>query len=146
MKKKQQKKLKQVQSPKWDRIRTLLNVAGKAIGLGPLEAKVSDEGQGEFQMEVTYGYSIWWDGGKYTVQHSTVIRGVRYTRNGDGWPDDYDVVDVSEFQPREIDNMVRLIIGSIAIDRIYDTLDDFFNEEILDTLAQDDLESPKGRQ
>src|SRR5437764_11925656 len=39
-------------------------------------------------MEVTYGYSIWWDGGKYTVQHSTVIRGVRYTRNGDGWPED----------------------------------------------------------
>jgi hypothetical protein len=35
------------------------------------------------------------DDGMFLVCHVTVIPGVRYTSNGDGWPDDVDVTELS---------------------------------------------------
>jgi len=121
----------QIAPVNWDRLRQLINTGLSAIGMKPVPATLEDCGQGEFQMEIAYGYSVYWDGKLLTLQSSIVIPGIRTLRNGDpGWPDDVDVSDVASFAPNQLADLARSASSHIAESLIDTHLEGFFEDEM----------------
>lgn len=124
----------------WDRLRTLVNVALRGIGLRPMPCKVTND-DGVETMALDWGISIVWPamvavkGQKrpvpgFAVQREIVIPGVRTFRNGDpGYPDDVDFEELKSFATNDLAAMVRFAVTSMAMARIEDYLNAFLEEE-----------------
>jgi hypothetical protein len=121
--------------PNWERIRKLLNAALTHIGLQPgpdhlqVTREVSFDCAPEETMNVAYGISIYWEGLSYSVQRETLIPGVRYTKNGDGWPDDVDVTELAHFSPNELTQTVRFAAERVAEARIDEAIENVLEDE-----------------
>src|SRR6266478_5527650 len=123
------KKRQQSTEPNWNRLRTLINVGLKAVGIKPIEGKITVDGTDQ-EMEVLYGFSVHWDK-QFTVLLATVIRGCYRTRNGDGWPDDVDVSEIKSFQTSELFDLARFVVGEVARLQIDSAFECFGENEIL---------------
>lgn len=72
------------------------------------------------------------DDGKFLVCQTSVVPGVRYTSNGDGWPDDADVQELETFD--EFKEALKFAFKRIAeqtIDQVFNAMaeDKFFDEQ-----------------
>ena len=72
------------------------------------------------------------DDGKFLVCQTSVVPGVRYTSNGDGWPDDVDVQELETFD--EFKEALKFAFKRIAeqtIDQVFNAMaeDKFFDEQ-----------------
>lgn len=109
--------------PNWERLRLLIRT-----GLGSLPNMTVDDGD----VLVLDGYGIcivWSDDGKYTVQRIDIIRGVRYTRNGDGWPDEEKYTDLKTFNKDSLANIARYVCKTITFSLIDERINGLLEEE-----------------
>ena len=87
--------------------------------------RVDEEFEGEKYLQLGNSpFSLAIEEGTVWLYRTIIIRGVRYTRNGDGWPDEIDVSDIDRWSVNEnpvmilkgVTNHIAKYIGGIAGD------------------------------
>ena len=119
-------------APNWKRIKLLLTAAFGRLNYHWNRYNQLYEVHKEYDDEIMclgYGIDIAWNGKCYCITESTVIPGVRYTKNGDGWPDDVDVQELATFEPHVISGVVRYAAAEVAKRVVEEEIDNVFETE-----------------
>lgn len=119
-----------VEIPNWTELISWLKPALGAIGLKevPAEKTITDD-----TLTLPNDVLIIWnrDTNKWEVTSVSIIRGVRYTRNGDGWPDEEEYTLLKDFSSKNFYQTVLFAAEAIAKRSIADALDNDAMDRIM---------------